>query len=74
MSHRENRYMEDEANYFALCLLMPEKILREEVKKVNFDLTSDDAIKYLARTFEVSITAMAVRLHDLEILWTKLKP
>ena len=67
------KWMEDEANYFALCLLMPEKLVREEVAKVEWDLASDDALKYMARTFGVSLTAMAVRLCDLDILKIRIK-
>ena len=73
MNVGKNQWMEDEASYFALCLLMPENLLREEVKKVEFDLGSDEAIKYLAKTFGVSLTAMAVRLCDLQLLKIRLK-
>ncbi len=60
--------MEDEANYFAMCLLMPDFLVREEVKKVVWDYGNDDAIKSLSKTFEVSITAMTVRLSQLKLL------
>ena len=63
-----NKWMEDEANQFALCLLMPEHLLREEVKKVVWDYGNDDAIKSLCRTFEVSTIAMTVRLSQLKLL------
>lgn len=62
-----SKWMEDEANYFAMCLLMPEHLMREEVKKVVFDYGNDDAIKSLAKTFGVSTTAMTVRLSQLNI-------
>lgn len=67
MSHRDNRYMEDEANYFAMCLLMPEVLVRREAAKLTFDLTSDDSLKYMAKLFGVSVLAMSIRLSQLKI-------
>ncbi len=67
MSHRDNRWMEEEANYFAMCLLMPDFLVREECAKIEWDLSSDDSIKYLAKKFDVSITLMAIRLYQLGI-------
>lgn len=59
--------LESEANYFAMCLLMPEDMVREEVKKMQVDLGSNDFIKDLAKKFEVPVTAMAIRLSQLRI-------
>lgn len=64
---KSDKQLEREANYFAMCLLMPEKLVKKEVAKVTFDLTSDDAIKQLAKIFDVSQTAMALRLAQLKI-------
>lgn len=61
------RVMEDEANYFVMCLLMPKHLLEQEIKKLDIDLASDDALKYLAKKFDVSLTAMAVRLSHLNL-------
>lgn len=55
-----------EANYFAMCLLMPEEFVRREVAKLGgIDLTEDGGLKSLAKAFGVSIGLMAVRLGQL---------
>ena len=41
---------------------MPPDLLRKEVEKVQIDLGSGQAINELAKIFEVSPTAMSVRL------------
>lgn len=62
-----DKNLEEEANYFAMCLLMPEHLVKREVEKIKLDLTSDGPLKQLAKTFDVSITAMALRLAQLRI-------
>jgi Zn-dependent peptidase ImmA (M78 family) len=57
-----NQKMEHEANLFASVILMPPDLLRKEVEKVQIDLGSGQAINELAKIFEVSPTAMSVRL------------
>jgi Zn-dependent peptidase ImmA (M78 family) len=59
--------LEKEANYFAMCLLMPAHLVKQEAAKLTFDLTNDAAIKSLASTFDVSIIEMALRLSQLKI-------
>ena len=52
-----------EANYFALCLLMPEHMVRAEVAKMGgIDLGDDASIQRIADTFQVPLTAAAVRI------------
>ncbi|MGE0710326.1 MAG: ImmA/IrrE family metallo-endopeptidase [Planctomycetota bacterium] len=53
---------EMEANYFASALLMPEKLIRPQIrgKQPTFDL-----IKQLATSFNTSLTATAVRFVEL---------
>lgn len=62
---KHDKTLEAEANYFAMCLLMPSHLVKKEVAKVQ--LTDDEAIKTLAKKFDVSITAMAIRLSQLKI-------
>jgi Zn-dependent peptidase ImmA (M78 family) len=64
----EKQQMEQEANVFASALLMPSNLLRKEVEKAKLDLASDDAIKKLADKFEVSTTAMAIRISSLGLI------
>lgn len=63
-----NINMEQEANYFASAILIPTDLLRIEIKNVNLDLGSEEAIKELAKKFEVSTTAMSVRISSLGFL------
>lgn len=54
---------EQEANLFAMYLLMPEDLLRAEIKKIrSIDIGDDKAIKKLADKFKVSVTVMTLRL------------
>jgi Zn-dependent peptidase ImmA (M78 family) len=60
--------MEKEANLFASIILMPTDLVRKEVDKIQIDLSSGQAINDLAKIFEVSATAMSVRLSNLGLI------
>lgn len=60
--------MEAEANVFAAELLMPEKVLREQLKTNPSMAESDEAIRKLARRYDVSSAAMKYRLRQLKII------
>lgn len=64
MNRQKNtRYLEDEASYFAMCLLMPERLVKSEIEKMGrIDLADDNLLKHLAKIFDVPLNAMAVRL------------
>ena len=55
---------EIEANYFGAALLMPKPFLQRDadVLRLQFDFESDDALRTLARRYEVSQQAMTIRL------------
>ena len=58
--------IEQEANYFAMCLLMPEDFVIAEMKKIgHFDIEDEIAIAKLAKKFRVSIPIMTIRLGQL---------
>lgn len=62
---------EIEANQFAAELLMPESFVREFVVKIvedDPDISVDEAIEKLGRTFRVSQLAMTHRLTNLHII------
>jgi Zn-dependent peptidase ImmA (M78 family) len=62
---------EIQANTFAATLLMPEEIVFDHVTSLvrsEIEITRDDLISRLARTFGVSIEAMGYRLINLGIL------
>ena len=60
-----SQVMEQEANAFASAILMPTEYMRSEVGKIEMDLGSEEAIKTLAKIFEVSSTAMSLRISGL---------
>jgi len=64
-----NLQTEQEANYFAMCLLMPEDWLRADLKgKMFFDTESDPAISVLAKRYQVSEQLMIIRLVQIGVL------
>lgn len=60
--------LERQAHEFAIALLMPELLLREEVEKLNLDLSDDEQIKILAKKFGVSVSALFYRLLGLKLI------
>jgi Zn-dependent peptidase ImmA (M78 family) len=61
--------IEAEANYFAMCLLMPEDILRREIALIGpVSLVDDEQTAKLAKKFGVSITLLMYRLANLGLL------
>jgi Zn-dependent peptidase ImmA (M78 family) len=64
----QKQILEQEANSFAASILMPENLVKTEVKKIAFDLGNEDAIKILSKKFDVSSTAMYIRLSNLNLL------
>ncbi len=58
---------EQEANYFAMCLLMPESMVRKEVTKMGgrIDLCDDRVLMLLSKRFGVTVGLMAIRLSEL---------
>lgn len=57
---------EQQANAFAAAILMPQKIILQEIKNYyGFDLSDNGTISELAKRFEVSIPAMSYRILNL---------
>lgn len=56
--------IEDEANAFAMELLMPEKFLRADIKKlgVKLDFVDGSEVEKLAKLYRVSVSLMTFRL------------
>lgn len=66
-----DRVQEQQANAFAMALLMPEGLLRDELHSLKFRHgtgNEDVILKSLAKKFQVSQTLMASRLIDLGML------
>lgn len=60
------RFADSDANYFAMCLLMPEDLLRCEVKKCQCgDIFDDRWVQRLADRFKVEKNLMLIRLGQL---------
>lgn len=60
--------IEVEANQFAAELIMPAAKVRELFNDHRFDIDDEGALRRLATQFQVSATAMAVRLSSLELV------
>lgn len=56
---------EIQANQFAAALLMPEKLIREEIASSRLDLDDEEDVSDLAKRFNVSAAAMTFRLENL---------
>lgn len=57
---------EAEANYFAVCLLMPDVMVHAEFAKLTpAERDIDQVIKILAERFQVSQQVVALRLNEL---------
>ncbi len=59
---------EFEANQFAGALLMPAKLLKRDLQARPIDVSDEDALRSLARRYEVSAQALTVRLVNLGLL------
>lgn len=62
---------EAEANYFAVCLLMPEEFLRKDIAKLgisHFDIIEDSRLQDLADRYQVTLQMMIMRLAGLGLL------
>ena len=59
---------EEEANYFARCLLVPREFLLRDIAAMGgqIDISDDDALKSLAKKYGVSLGVMAMRLMDVK--------
>lgn len=58
-------WQEWEANEFAACILMPEELVKKEMKKIQIDYDDKSWIEDLAKKFDVSVIAMSVRISRL---------
>jgi|SRR5665647_967015 len=58
---------EQEANAFAASILMPKKLLIEQIQTHFLDLTDENAVKRLAKMFNVSVIAMTIRISNLSL-------
>lgn len=59
---------EIEANVFAAALLMPEELVRAEIKRLDLDLDDENEVDALAKRFNVSSAAMSYRLVNIGLL------
>jgi Zn-dependent peptidase ImmA (M78 family) len=59
---------EVEANQLGAALLVPRRLVQQEVKKHDLNLDDEEAISFLAKRFHVSTTAMTNRLMNLRML------
>jgi Zn-dependent peptidase ImmA (M78 family) len=64
-SSRAEDIEEIEANFFAASILMPRELLAKDTAERYIDLENADAVKDLARLYNVSTQAMNIRLLNL---------
>jgi hypothetical protein len=68
-STRQEWDQEDEANLFAMCLLIPEKLIRADMDKIGkLNVDGDDRVRQLARRYCVTEQLMVNRLVKLGYL------
>lgn len=58
---RVDRTLEQEANLFAILLLMPSELFKRDMEN-GLDLSDDNSLKTIAKKYDVSITAVAARI------------
>lgn len=59
---------EIEANSFAAALLMPEEFLKSDVAGRRMDIADEQAVRALARRYEISPQALTIRLLELGLI------
>lgn len=67
------RDQDAEANYFAICLLMPRALVIDELEKllgIDPNMEADEIVARLSRKFAVGHVAMTMRLVELGRLST----
>lgn len=66
-SAKPNPVMEEEANAFAMALLMPAAWLKKDVEKIRKERggLDEEHVEWLAKRYQVSIVMMTLRLCDL---------
>jgi Zn-dependent peptidase ImmA (M78 family) len=69
---RAEEKREQEANTFALCLLIPEESIRDDLRDADIDLCDENAWRALCRKYDVSSWMMAARISMLGY-WRKRK-
>lgn len=57
-----------EANLFAMCLLMPEPLLRQYIDANKVDVCTEDGVRSIAIAFQVTEQIMLIRLKQLKII------
>jgi Zn-dependent peptidase ImmA (M78 family) len=69
MNNNQMKLVEDaEANMFAMCLLMPEFLVRNQIDQRQIDVTNEEGVMLLANTFQVTPQMMLIRLVNLNII------
>lgn len=59
----EKEQMEAEANYFAMCLLMPYEFMKKDLEELGeIDVCDDPKIRKLAKKYQVTEQLMMIRI------------
>lgn len=61
MNKKEHCELEEEASYFALCLLIPSKLIQEDLKQ-EVDLCDNKVVENLCKKYQVTPTMLIARI------------
>ena len=70
IKHTNTKWMEEEANVFAMCLLIPEKAIKQDLAN-GVDLGNGEAMKMLCKKYDVTLTTMTMRISLLNLKYKK---
>lgn len=59
--------IEQDANVFALLLLMPKEMIESDLKSTQFDLADDEPLKSICKKYQVTMTAFTYRIQLLKL-------
>lgn len=67
--HRDSSIVASQVGKYASYLLMPTHLVKEYIKKVNSDIYSWPSLFRMAEAFDVTITALKIRLMQLGLIY-----
>lgn len=63
----EINQMNQDANVFAVLLLMPKESIEADLKTTQFDLADDGPLKDICKKYQVTMTAFSYRIQLLKL-------
>lgn len=73
LMYKSNKQMDEEANQFAIELLMPRDwVLADLIEMQNFDIETEPRLILLAKRYQVSLQLMTIRVYQVLSYYKKL--